>query len=200
MSSGGPLKEEDLLRPEIMIQMYARGAFPMADTDGTINWYMPEIRTIIPLDNYNVPRSLKKFMQNSSFTYRYDHNQMKIIKLCADRESTWISEKLIGAYKKLLDLGYVHSVEVYSEGEIAGGLYGISYKGCFFGESMFSLKTNASKSALVKLIERLNQRNFVLLDVQYLTEHLKMFGAVEISIDDFFRILYKGYRVQTDFN
>ncbi|MFH1195086.1 MAG: leucyl/phenylalanyl-tRNA--protein transferase [bacterium] len=200
MSTGEFLKEEDLLKPEVMIQMYARGAFPMADYDGSINWYMPEIRTIIPLDNYNVPRSLKKFMATSSFEFLYDNNPMQIIKSCSERDNTWISDKLIAAYKKLLDLGYVHSVEVLSSGELVGGLYGISYRGCFYGESMFSHVQNASKAALVKLIERLNKRDYVLLDVQYLTPHLKMFGAVEISIDEFFSLLNKGYKVQTDFS
>jgi leucyl/phenylalanyl-tRNA--protein transferase len=184
---------KDLLDPEIMIKLYARGAFPMADETGEINWYSPEIRTIIPLDNYNVPRSLRKFMEKSDFEYRYSTRQLAVIKECANREETWISEELIEAYKNLISLGHLHSVEVYRKNKLVGGLYGVTFGGAFFGESMFSKVPQASKSALVKLIERLNEKNFVVLDVQYLTEHLHMFGAVEIPFIDFGQLLSEAY-------
>ena len=199
MSKNFSFTYKDLLQPEIMIKLYARGAFPMADESGEINWYSPEIRTIIPLDNYNVPRSLRKFMDKSDFEYRYSTRQLDVIRECANREETWISEELIDAFKNLIKLGHLHSVEVYQKNKLVGGLYGVTFAGAFFGESMFSKVPQASKSALVKLIERLNDKNFVVLDVQYLTEHLQMFGAVEISFIDFGRLLSEAYLIKTTF-
>ncbi len=190
---------KDLLAPEVMLKLYARGAFPMADETGEINWYSPEIRTIIPIDNYNVPRSLRKFMEKSDFEYRYSTSQLEVIKNCADRKETWISDELIEAYKNLISLGSLHSVEVFSKNKLVGGLYGITYGGAFFGESMFSKAPQASKSALVKLIERLNDKGFLLLDVQYLTEHLAMFGAVEIPFIDFGVLLSQSYLIEPSF-
>lgn len=200
MSKDNYFSEEELLLPENMILMYARGAFPMADGTGQINWYVPEVRTIIPLNTYNIPRSLKKFLSFSNFEYRFDENSFRVIRECANRESTWISEKLIDAYKGLYQLGYLHSVEVYQDKELVGGLYGVSYRGAFFGESMFSKASQASKCALVKLIDRLREKDFILLDVQYQTEHLKMFGAKEIPFDEFSKLLLDSYTKEVLFN
>ena len=187
--------KEDWLKPENMIRLYSRGAFPMADEiTGEINWYLPEIRTIIPLDNYNVPRSLKKILEENIFEFRYDHDFYSVVKGCADRNETWISDRLIQAYLQLDKLGYVHTVETWQKGKLVGGLYGISYGGAFFGESMFSKVSQASKAALVKLIEHLNEKEFVMLDVQYMTPHLKMFGAKEISFDEFNGLLLECYK------
>ncbi|MGK9475500.1 leucyl/phenylalanyl-tRNA--protein transferase [Melioribacter sp. OK-6-Me] len=185
---------DDLLLPTNMIQLYARGAFPMAESTGEINWYLPEIRTIIPLDGYNVPRSLRKFMESVDFEYRYDTAVMEVVRQCANRPSTWISERLIEAYKGLYDLGHLHSVEVWQKNKLVGGLYGVTYKGAFFGESMFSAVSQASKCALIKLIERLNDRGFVLLDVQYENEHLKMFGTVQINYEEYHNLLIRAYK------
>ncbi len=190
---------EKLLEPDRMILLYAQGAFPMADEDGNINWYMPNVRTIIPLDAYNVPRTLKKFMLKSRYTFKFDEDPMRIVEECSKREETWINDELFLAYERLKHRGFVHSVEVYDEDELIGGLYGVAYKGAFFGESMFSRKTQASKSALVKLIEHLNEKNFDLLDVQFLTDHLKMFGAKEISFKEFNELLIKSYDNKTTF-
>jgi leucyl/phenylalanyl-tRNA--protein transferase len=183
----------ELLKPENMIKLYARGAFPMADETGKIDWFMPEIRTIIPLDNFNIPRSLKKFFAQATFDYKIDTATLEVIKNCADRDSTWISDELINAYEGLIKLGHLHSVEVFQNEKLVGGLYGVTYRGAFFGESMFSKISQASKCALVKLIERLNEKGFVLLDVQYQTEHLKMFGAKEIPFEEFAMLLIKSY-------
>ena len=190
---------KDLLEPEIMLRLYSQGAFPMADETCEINWYSPEVRAVIPLDNYNVPRSLRKFMEQADFEYKFDKNRLEVIKNCAARKETWISSELIEAYKRLIDLNFLHSVEVYGKGKLVGGLYGIAIGGAFFGESMFSKVSQASKAALVKLIERLNERGFVLLDVQYLTEHLKMFGAREIEFAEFVRLLEKAYARNVSF-
>jgi leucyl/phenylalanyl-tRNA---protein transferase len=191
--------EKDLLKPEYMILMYAHGAFPMADENKKINWYLPDIRTIIPLDYFNFPRSLKKQYYDFGFNYKIDSATFEVIRNCAERETTWISEELIEAYKGLQTLGHLHSVEVFRDKVLVGGLYGVSYKGAFFGESMFSKVTQASKCALIKLIDHLRERNFVLLDVQYQTDHLKMFGAVEIEFDDFENRLLQSNSVDTTF-
>ncbi len=180
---------KELLTPDKMILMYSSGAFPMADETGEINWYMPDVRTVIPLDSLHIPRSLKKFLLSANFEFRYDYNPIEVIKQCAQRESTWISDELIEAYKRLNSLGYIHSVEVFLKNILVGGLYGIGYLGAFFGESMFSKVPQASKCALAKLLERLREKEFVLLDVQYQTEHLKMFGAREIPFDEFSNML-----------
>lgn len=190
---------EDLLQPEMMLHLYTQGAFPMADSEEEINWYMPEIRTVIPVDEFNVPRSLKKFLASGGFKYKFDTCRLEIIKSCAEREETWISNRLIEAYKNLIDLGFLHSVETYYGGKLVGGLYGIAYRGAFFGESMFSKMPQASKGAIVKLAERLKEKGFTLIDVQYQTEHLKMFGAREVSFDDFTALLKKAYRKNVSF-
>ena len=193
------MKEEEeidyreLLKPEIMIRLYAKGLFPYGEEDGTVNWYMPELRTIIPLNNYNVPRSLRKFMEKCDFEYRFDHDVMSVVRKCADREKTWINEALIVGYEGLNKQGDLHSVEVHRNGELLGGLYGVTYRGAFFGESMFSGEQQTSKAALVKLIEHLNAKGYLLLDIQFMTEHLQMFGAREIFIEDYLIMLEKSY-------
>jgi leucyl/phenylalanyl-tRNA---protein transferase len=199
MNSKKSFSRKDLLKPENMILMYARGAFPMADESGKIDWYMPEVRTVISLDNFNIPRSLKKILETTDFEFSYDKNTIEVIKNCADRESTWISSGLLDAYRGLEKLGCLHSVEVYQKDKMVGGLYGVTYKGAFFGESMFSKVSQASKCALVKLVERLREKNYVVLDVQYQTEHLKMFGAKEIPFEEFAHLLLKSYKKEISF-
>ena len=193
-------QEEVLLIPEQMIKLYAMGAFPMTDgITGKIEWYCPETRTIIPLDNFHLPRSLKKIIKENRFEIRYDTDFLTVVKNCGNREETWISDALIAAYLNLQRLGHIHTVEIYQNGKLVGGLYGVTYRGAFFGESMFSLVSQASKVALAHLLNRLNDKNFVVLDVQYITEHLKMFGAKEISFDDFTSLLRKAYLVESEF-
>jgi leucyl/phenylalanyl-tRNA--protein transferase len=191
--------EDELLQPENMIRLYSHGTFPMADDNGKIDWYFPEIRAVIPLDNYNLPRSLRKFMQQSGLNVKIDTSYLEVIRNCADRDKTWISEKLIDAYKRLFTLKHLHSVEVWKENILVGGLYGITYKGAFFGESMFTKVSQASKVALIKLIDHLIEKNFVLLDIQYLTSHLKMFGAVEIPFIEYYDLLLKSYKLECEF-
>jgi len=193
------IDSDELLLPYNMIKLYANGAFPMAEDDGEVNWYLPETRTIIPLDNFNVPRSLKKFMEDCDFEYRYDLAVMEVVKKCANREETWISTKLINAYKGLYEIGYLHSVEVYQKSKLVGGLYGVTYRGAFYGESMFSEVSQASKAALVKLVERLNERGFKLLDVQFQTEHLKMFGTLEIPFEEYMKLNLASFEYDVKF-
>lgn len=191
--------EDELLQPENMIRLYSRGAFPMADDSGKIEWYFPEKRTIIPLDNYNIPRSLKKTIARMNYKISSDFAIIEVINNCANRDRTWISEKLISAYKNLIQDRFLHSVEVWEEEELVGGLYGVTFKGAFFGESMFSKKTQASKIALAYLLEHLAEKNFVLLDVQYQTDHLKMFGAMEIPFAEFSILLQQAHSVDCVF-
>jgi leucyl/phenylalanyl-tRNA--protein transferase len=185
---------KELLKPDNMLRLYASGAFPMADEKtGSINWFMPEVRTIIPLDDYNIPRSTRKAVEKMNFEIRFDTDFDEVVRGCADRESTWISEELILAYKRLKKRGHIHTVETWKDDKLVGGLYGVTFRGAFFGESMFSKVSQASKAALIALIERLKEKDFVLLDVQYMTEHLKMFGAVEISFEEYTKLLYTAY-------
>ena len=200
MSSKKFFSKNELLLPENMILMYARGAFPMADETGEINWYMPDVRTIIPLDSFNIPRSLKKFYLSADYEYTFDANPIEVVTQCSKRESTWISSELIEAYKGLHKLGSLDSIEVTLNQKLIGGLYGIAYRGAFFGESMFSNISQASKCALVKLIERLREKNFTLLDVQYQTDHLKMFGSIEVPFEEFTSLLYHSYGKEISFN
>jgi len=185
---------KELLKPDNMLRLYASGAFPMADEkSGAVNWFMPEVRTIIPLDDYNIPRTTRKAVEKMNFEIRFDTDFDGVVRGCADRESTWISEELILAYRRLKKRGHVHTVETWLDDKLVGGLYGVTFRGAFFGESMFSKVSQSSKAALIALIERLREKDFVLLDVQYMTPHLKMFGAVEISFEEYTKLLYTAY-------
>jgi leucyl/phenylalanyl-tRNA--protein transferase len=191
---------KELLKPDNMLRLYASGAFPMADAEtGNINWYLPDIRTIIPLDNYNIPRSVKKAIDDEDFEIRFDTDFEGVLAGCADRESTWISEELKSAYRRLKKRGHIHTVETWKDGKLVGGLYGVTFRGAFFGESMFSQVSQASKTALASLLKHLKEKEFVLLDVQYMTEHLKMFGAVEISFEEYTKLLHRAYAKVCEF-
>jgi leucyl/phenylalanyl-tRNA--protein transferase len=190
----------DFLQPNNMLRLYASGAFPMADEEtGGINWYLPDVRTIIPLDKFKVPRTSRKAIEKMNFEVKMDNNFDAVVRGCADRESTWISEELVKAYKRLKRRGHVHTVETYLDDELVGGLYGVTFRGAFFGESMFSKVTEASKAALAALLNHLKQKDFVLLDVQYMTEHLKMFGAIEISFEEYTKLLHQSYTRACEF-
>jgi leucyl/phenylalanyl-tRNA--protein transferase len=199
MNDNWEFDKRELLIPENMLLLYIKGAFPMAEEDGEINWYMPQTRAVIPLDNYNLPRSFRKYLEKSDFQFYLDKDPIQIIRNCANRDNTWISEELIEAYSGLLKIGHVHSVEVYEKNKLVGGLYGVTYRGAFFGESMFSKKSQASKAALTKLLEHLSNKKFCLLDVQFLTEHLEMFGAKEISFEEYKLLMRKAYSIDVSF-
>jgi leucyl/phenylalanyl-tRNA--protein transferase len=194
MDSRNQFDPKELLKPDNMIRLYASGAFPMAnDRTGTINWYMPDVRTILPLDKYNLPRSARKAIEKKNFEIKFDTDFTNVIMGCSDREETWISRELIAAYKRLRKRGHVHTVETWLNGELVGGLYGVTFRGAFFGESMFSKVSEASKAALIALINHLIEKDFLLLDVQYMTEHLQMFGAIEITFDEYTKLLHSAY-------
>jgi len=200
MNSKENFNSNELLQPDNMIRLYASGAFPMADEKtGIINWYMPDVRTIIPLNNFNIPRSAKKSIEEENFEIKFDTDFEGVLAGCADRESTWISEELISAYRRLKKRGHIHTVEAWKDGKLVGGLYGVTFRGAFFGESMFSKVSQSSKAALVALLKHLKEKDFVLLDVQYMTEHLKMFGAVEISFEEYTKLQHKAYAKMSEF-
>lgn len=168
----------------------------MAEEDGTVYWYDPDPRAIIPLDQFHVPRSLARRIRRGGFTVRYDTAFRHVMTRCAEpapgRESTWISAELIEVYCRLHELGFAHSVETWIADELVGGVYGVSVGGLFAGESMFSRKTDASKIALVHLVQRLNDRGYTLFDVQFTTPHLQRFGAIEIPRDQYKRSLIRA--------
>ena len=200
MNNKENIDPKELLQPDNMIRLYASGAFPMADEKtGIINWYMPDVRTIIPLDNFNIPRSAKKSIEEENFEIKFDTDFEGVLEGCADRESTWISDELIDAYRRLKKRGFIHTIETWKDGKLVGGLYGVTFRGAFFGESMFSKMSQASKAALVTLLYHLKEKEFILLDVQFMTEHLKMFGAVEISFEEYTKLLHKAYAKMCDF-
>ncbi len=181
---------EQRLTPELVLQAYSVGAFPMADPDGEIGWYSPNPRAIIPLDRFHVPRTVRQLIRRGGFEVRVNTAFGEVIAACADRpEGTWISDEIIAVYRMLHRRGYAHSVESWHGGKLAGGLYGVTLGGAFFGESMFTRVTGASKVALAALVERLRARSFVLLDTQWSTPHLARFGAVEIPRREYLRRL-----------
>ncbi|MCC6637620.1 MAG: leucyl/phenylalanyl-tRNA--protein transferase [Ignavibacteriaceae bacterium] len=193
---------QDMLSPGNMLKLYSMGAFPMAENkdDPEVNWYKPNKRAIIPLDNYNIPRSLKKELRSGRFDIRINDDFDRVIDGCADREETWINGSLKDAYRRLVELGYLFTYEVFRGDDLLGGLYGINIGGAFFGESMFTKKSQGSKIALAFLIERLVKRGFVLLDVQLLNPHLELFGAVEISEDEYNNLLVSALTTAVTFN
>ncbi len=188
---------------QLLINAYCQGIFPMADEDGTLYWYDPDPRAILPLDRFHVPRSLARTIRQGGFEVRYDTAFREVITACAEptpeRESTWISPEIIKSYYRLHKVGFAHSVETWVDGELVGGLYGVTVRGLFAGESMFSRATDASKIALVYLVERLRRRGFVLLDIQFMTEHLRRFGAIEISRSEYRSRLAHALTVHTQF-
>ncbi len=176
--------------PVLLLRAYATGYFPMADhRDGEIGWYSPDPRAIIPLDTFHIPRSLSLTIKKDIFHVTVNTDFESVIRSCAGRPETWISEEIVLSYVALHRLGYAHSVECRKEDHLAGGLYGVALGGAFFGESMFSRHRDASKIALVALVERLKRQKFLLLDTQFLTPHLARFGALEIPRGEYLQQL-----------
>lgn len=183
------------LTPELLLLGYARGIFPMADPHGQIDWYEPNPRTIIPLDGFHQSRRLARTVKQGRFEVRFDYDFRGTMVACADRESTWISDDIIRVYTDLHLYGFAHSVECWQHGRMVGGLYGVALKGLFAGESMFSRERDASKVALVHLVERLNKGRYRLLDVQYSTTHLLSLGAVEVTRVEYRRRLAEALKI-----
>ena len=195
-----------MLTPQIVLDAYSKGLFPMAENrrDKQLFWIDPEVRGILPLDNFHIPRSLKKKIRNNPFEVRFDHNFAAVIRACAQqkpkRRETWINDEIIELYTKLFCMRHAHSVECWQEEKLVGGLYGISIGGAFFGESMFSSERDSSKIALVHLVARLNLAGFTLLDTQFITDHLKQFGAIEISRVEYHKLLSAALNLDVRFH
>ena len=188
-----------MIDPELLLQGYRLGVFPMAMEDDSIQWFSPDPRAILPLEDFHVPHALRRLVRKKVFETTIDNAFSKVIKACATREDTWINLEIIESYSRLYELGCAHSVEAWKEGRLAGGLYGVAVGGAFFGESMFHHVTDASKIALVTLVEHLRARNFTLLDTQWLTPHLQQFGGIEISRHHYLRLLRRAAELPRKF-
>ena len=181
-----------IIPPEILLEAYAQGVFPMAE-DGEILWFSPERRGLIPLDErFHIPRGLAKSVKRQPFEVRWNTAFRDVMLGCAAREETWIDEVILDSYCALHAVGHAHSVECWDADGLQGGLYGVALPGVFFGESMFSRKTDASKIALVALVERLREKEFSLLDTQWMTSHLRQFGGYELSRKAYLAALRKA--------
>lgn len=192
-----------VLTPDLLLSAYSQGIFPMADDDGTIFWYDPDPRAILPLNSFHIPRSLQRVVKRGIYDVRIDTAFDEVISACAapspGRKETWINAEITSAYAQLFQLGFAHSVEVWHDGSLAGGLYGIAINGLFAGESMFSHVRDTSKVALVHLVAHLRRQGFLLLDIQFLTEHLERFGAVEIARREYKNVLAVALNVPATF-
>ncbi len=193
------------LDTEILLGAYATGVFPMAESadDPEIFWVRPDQRGIIPLDTFHVPSSLARTIRRRHFDVRVNTAFEAVIEGCAEftgeRPSTWINATIRDAYFELHKIGHCHSVEAWSDNRLVGGLYGVTLGGVFFGESMFSRQTDASKVCLVHLVERLNARHFTLLDTQFTTEHLKRFGAIDVPRKAYEKLLAAALKQSANF-
>src|SRR5207248_9642344 len=189
-----------MIDSELLLQGYRLGVFPMAMEDDSIAWFSPDPRAIIPLEDFHVPHALKRVARKKVFEITIDHRFGEVIRACAKRKDTWINHEIIESYERLYDLGHAHSVEAWAGNKLAGGLYGVAVGGAFFGESMFHRVRDASKIALVGLVEHLRARKFSLLDTQWLTPHLQQFGGIEISRNHYLRLLRSAVELPRKFS
>ena len=194
------------LTPDLVLEAYSQGIFPMAEErdDPALYWIDPEVRGVLPLDAFHVPRRLARKVRRDNFEVRIDHAFGDVIRGCAaprpGRRTTWINERIVELYSALHEMDRAHSIECWQDGRMAGGLYGVSLAGAFFGESMFSREHDASKVALVHLVARLKRGGYRLLDVQFVTRHLAAFGAIEVSRREYHRLLTNALNIEGDFH
>lgn len=190
---------------DVLLRAYAFGVFPMAEArdDPQLYWIDPERRGILPLDGFHLPKRLKRTVRSARFEVRIDTSFRQVMLGCAEtgaeREGTWINDRILDLYGELFARGHAHSVECWQGGRLVGGLYGVSLGAVFFGESMFSRETDASKVALVHLVARLIAGGYKLLDTQFVTTHLRQFGAMEISRDAYRAKLHEATVLRADF-
>lgn len=191
-----------MILPEELLNAYANGIFPMADSrnDPEVKWYTSRRRGIIPLDNFRVSSNVQRIIRNHHYHIKFDYAFRDVMKACADRESTWISGEIIDSYCRLHELGYAHSVSVYNkEWVLVGGQYGVSLGAAFFGESMFGRAKEASKVALYWCHQALKQGGFELWDTQFWSEHLAQFGGIEISAEEYQKRLESALQKEAEF-
>jgi leucyl/phenylalanyl-tRNA--protein transferase len=191
-----------MIPSDALLNAYASGWFPMAVAPGEIRWYSPDPRGIIPLDAFHVPARLTRTLRKNPFDIHLDTAFREVIQACAERDDedgNWIDGEIIESYCALHAKGLAHSVEAWRDGRLAGGLYGVALGGAFFGESMFHRVPDASKAALVALVDHLRDRGFVLLDTQWVTDHLRQFGAIEVSRRRYLRLLDEALEIRATF-
>jgi leucyl/phenylalanyl-tRNA--protein transferase len=194
-----------MLPVDLLVSAYASGWFPMAVGGGDIRWFSPDPRGIIPLDTFHVSSRLARVVRRGTFRIEINRDFPAVIRACAEAErddedaGTWIDQEIFDSYCAMHQAGYAHSVEAWRDGKLAGGLYGVALGGAFFGESMFHHVTDASKVALVALVERLRERGFTLLDTQWTTEHLEQFGAIDVPRAEYLRRLGEALRMDRTF-
>ncbi|WP_188476173.1 leucyl/phenylalanyl-tRNA--protein transferase [Primorskyibacter flagellatus] len=189
------------LTADLLLHAYTTGIFPMSEhrNDPEVFWVEPRRRGIIPLDGFRISRSLARALRRDDYTVTLNRDFMGVIEGCADRTETWISDKIAGLYEELHDAGFAHSVEVRDETGLIGGVYGVALGGAFFGESMFSRRTNASKIALAWLVAHLRNGGFRLFDTQFLTSHLASLGGIEVSRAEYRSLLAEALAYPADF-
>jgi leucyl/phenylalanyl-tRNA--protein transferase len=188
-----------MIPPEILLGAYAKGIFPMALDDGQMGWFSPDPRGVLPLEAFHVPHGLLRTLRSERFEIRISTAFEEVMQGCATREETWIDQEIVDSYRQLYCLGWAHSVEAWREEKLVGGLYGVAMGGVFFGESMFHRETDASKVALYALVQRLRQRGFLLLDIQWVTPHLATFGAAAIPKREYLRRLRAALGLPCEF-
>ncbi|MDB9882828.1 leucyl/phenylalanyl-tRNA--protein transferase [Bacteroidia bacterium] len=183
-----------MLDPAELLYAYSKGYFPMAvpEDNNEIFWFKPDMRGIIPLETFHISKNLRRLFNKGYFELRINGDFEGTMRGCAEREDTWISQDIIDSYTKLYDMGYAFSFETWREGKLVGGLYGVSMGKAFFGESMFHKETDASKIALVFLVQFLKENKYRLLDTQYINVHLLQFGAVEVANDEYEEMLARA--------
>ncbi|WP_208349327.1 leucyl/phenylalanyl-tRNA--protein transferase [Pseudaestuariivita rosea] len=192
---------EPPLTPELLLQAYCNGIFPMAEgrNQDEVFWVDPTRRGIIPLDAFHISRSLRRALLRQNYQITVDRDFAGVVQGCADRDETWINARILNVYMAVFDAGYARSLEVWRDGALIGGVYGVAIGGAFFGESMFSRATDASKIALAYLMDRLKIGRFQLFDTQFLTPHLASLGAVEISRAEYHKRLQAALKLDADF-
>ena len=187
------------IEPLDLLNAYCEGVFPMGDDDGSISWYRPKMRGILPIADFHLPTRFERYFKNHPFEVRWNTAFGDVVRACADRPSTWINETILDTYEELHRIGHAHSAEVWREGRLVGGVYGVSIGAAFFGESMFSRETQASKVALTCLQRRLHERGFIVHDTQWTTPHLAMFGGREIPCAQYLKLLHHAIQMPATF-
>jgi len=194
-----------MIPAEVLVSAYASGWFPMAVDEGDIRWYSPDPRGIIPIDHFHMPRRLQRVIRRGDFRIEIDRDFESVIRACAEANrdaqdpGTWIDDEIQRSYCALHQAGLAHSVEAWQDDRLVGGLYGVALQGAFFGESMFHTVTDASKVALAALVERLVSRGYRLLDIQWVTNHLEQFGAIEVPRRTYLRLLQEALQADCEF-
>lgn len=196
------MPQNDTLTTDLLLQAYASGVFPMSESrdDPEIFWVDPQLRGIVPLNGFRISRSLTRCLRRGHFRVTLNTCFSDIVTACADREETWINDTIFALYTALHAQGHAQSIEVWEDGKLVGGAYGVTIGGAFFGESMFSRATDASKVALAYLVDHLNRCGFTLLDTQFITEHLASLGAIEIPRAAYHKRLEHALKQPADFN